>query len=715
MSEEEELDNVDENENLEIDEPKNEEASRPSTQASVQSTAKPVERDTVAEIMAEKVQLSRPLVKMKFTRKFKHFGREIQNMEEDANDSYRFFPPVKDPRYQPADHRVERDFGIQCGEGLVETSMQTEWFRKVNHYSQVNISESVSEEDMKSSNDETSIKEFLNNVSGILFEALDQNLTIDIFKDDFQELSIDDTIIGTKSESQFIEVQSFPHAISKTRKVSCADWQPNNKAVLAISTIDIRDPNSKFQDSGKTVLSQVYIWSFQDPTYPSFILNAPLDVYSIQFNPAHPHILAGGMVNGQVILWNIEQAEKAYDRVQIDMMGEEIVKPQIPTLEWAQVSLLEMSHTNCVTAIQWLPKGRVVKSNAEIVAGEEEESNQFLSLGLDSKFILWDMRKDKRRLTLKKNDKFKDAWIPFAVMPLMQLDLTSELPTFALSLSAKNPYHMSATTTEGEFVVCDWSPVRANPEDATDHETTFNSVNIAKGVHGKANSHIGMAHSISRHPFFDDIIMTIGKQTCKIWKVGCPDPIWTNSYTFNVGYSCGGWSPTRPGVMLLGRTDGYIEVWDFLDKSHDYSMISHFSISQQNLPLTELKFRVGHGSAKLSYQFIAVGTQNASLSVVEVPKNLIRPLPDEEKLVRNYFNREYERVLYFTERWNIRDKEGEEKKLQGLDKVEEETASESGASHTTLSAQPESIPTLEKKYNIDKVDLKKKFLALIQQ
>ncbi|EFC47301.1 hypothetical protein NAEGRDRAFT_57343 [Naegleria gruberi] len=706
---------VEEN-NEDWNEGKNEEnGSRPPTVTSVYSGKQKEERDTAAEIMAEKVQLLRPLTKMRFTRKFKHFGREIQNIEEDTNDSYRFFPPVKDPRYQPADQRLERDYGVQCGESLVESTAQTEWFRKVNHFSQVNISESVSQTDIQESMDSPAVEEFLKNVSELLFEALDQNTTIDIFKDDFVDLVIDDSFIGTKSESQFIEIQSFPHAMSKYRKIASLDWQPNNRAVIALSTIDIRDFSSRVLDLGKPTSSQVYIWSFQDPTYPSYILNAPNDVSAIQFNPAMPYILAGGMINGQILIWNIEKEEKEFEKIIIDMKGDEIEKPQIPTLEYSQISLTEMSHKSAVTGIQWITKGKEVRNNGTMAAINEEECYQFLTLGMDSQIILWDIRKEKKRLSVKKSERMKDAWIPFAVMPILQLDLTSELPTFALSVSMKNPYQLCCTTTEGEFITADWSPVEGEGANA---ETTFNSVNIANGIYGRSNGHLGLTHSISRSPFFDDILLTIGKATCKIWKVGCPDPIWTSCFKFNVSYSCGSWSPTRPGVLLLGRSDGFIEVWDFLDKSHDCSMVSHFSISQQNVPLTELKFRSGTGVGKLSFQFIAVGTQNGSLSVVEVPKNLIRPLPDEEKLVRNLFNREHEKVLYFKERWKIREKEGEEKKIQQLSEKSSDTASEigttTGSQHTQQNTNQESVQS-EKKPMIDKVELKKKFLRLIQE
>ena len=35
------------------------------------------------------------------------------------------------------------------------------------------------------------------------------------------------------------------------------------------------------------------------------LLEAPDDIYSFQFNPSDPNIIAGGCYNGQVVLWDI--------------------------------------------------------------------------------------------------------------------------------------------------------------------------------------------------------------------------------------------------------------------------------------------------------------------------------------------------------------------------------------------------------------------------
>jgi len=29
--------------------------------------------------------------------------------------------------------------------------------------------------------------------------------------------------------------------------------------------------------------------------------------------------------------------------------------------------------------------------------------------------------------------------------------------------------------------------------------------------------------------------------------------------------TCGGFSPFRPGVIIIGRNDGWIDIWDLMD------------------------------------------------------------------------------------------------------------------------------------------------------
>ena len=53
--------------------------------------------------------------------------------------------------------------------------------------------------------------------------------------------------------------------------------------------------------------SVILVWSFSDPIHPCILLQAPSDVYTFKFCPSNPDVIAGGCINGQVVIWDIAQ------------------------------------------------------------------------------------------------------------------------------------------------------------------------------------------------------------------------------------------------------------------------------------------------------------------------------------------------------------------------------------------------------------------------
>lgn len=62
-------------------------------------------------------------------------------------------------------------------------------------------------------------------------------------------------------------------------------------------------------------------------------------------------------------------------------------------------------------------------------------------------------------------------------------------------------------------------------------------------------------------------------------------PIFKSANTFGSHNTSGGFSPTRPGVIFITKTDG-IDVWDFIDQSNKPSVT--FKIG--NISITSFKF-----------------------------------------------------------------------------------------------------------------------------
>lgn len=95
--------------------------------------------------------------------------------------------------------------------------------------------------------------------------------------------------------------------------------------------------------------------------------------------------------------------------------------------------------------------------------------------------------------------------------------------------------------------------------------------------------------------------------------------------TFGSHNTCGAFSPSRPGVIFVTRTDG-IDVWDFLDQSNKPSITILASS-----PITYFRFQVIKDRQKRKLkQYMAYGDQTeGTLYLNEVPSNLSNMQDDE--------------------------------------------------------------------------------------
>lgn len=152
------------------------------------------------------------------------------------------------------------------------------------------------------------------------------------------------------------------------------------------------------------------------------------------------------------------------------------------------------------------------------------------------------------------------------------------------------------------------------------------------------DAHYGSILALQRSPFFEDIILSVGEWSFKIWKEGLSSPIFSSAAaTTYLTQGC--WSPTRPGVIITARQDGVLEIWDLLDRSHEASMVATVSSSS----ITSLKF---YEKASAATQRLAAGDAMGKLHILELPRNLRRPMSHERELMKAFCDRELDRVKY---------------------------------------------------------------------
>lgn len=299
--------------------------------------------------------------------------------DRDAHDGFIECRPYRDSNYEVS--RCEVSVGVQAIPELCDQQSQSTWFvlfqfiqrnRPMDfcvQYEPLELSESERAESLASPN----LAAFLSSVCGDLESILLQNELVDIFSDEYALLGEEEVATleqGTHVHLQ--EYQSFTDLLhSKDKSISCIDWHPSLKGVLAISCVQRTTYDEKLEAGymkvgGQAGQSLILIWSFQDPIRPQLILEAPDDIHHFEFNPHDPNIIVGGCVTGQIVIWDIseygEKLKMNRGKTRDGDEGEDGARHdrRVDSIKWIALSSIEGSHRGAVVDLAWMPDGMEV-------------------------------------------------------------------------------------------------------------------------------------------------------------------------------------------------------------------------------------------------------------------------------------------------------------------------------------------------------------------
>ncbi|KAL3671141.1 WD repeat-containing protein 63, variant 2 [Phytophthora oleae] len=689
---------------------------------------------------------------MSVTKMSDELNADYKFSDRDADQCFVEWRQHKDPNYELT--RLEQDVGLQGTPPLVDGTTQTSWFRSVNsalQYEPIVMEPARRRAEM----DSDKIQAFLARVLPRVERALQQNETLDVFLDPFAHLlEEEDASLGNKNnENAMRELRSFTDLVySKNKTLTAIDWHPRRHGVVAVAAA----ANASFArrlDLLDTVESSfILIWNFVDLIHPQIMLESPQDVLAMRFNPTAPHLVAAGLYNGQVLVWDFSKAEHLLSKMKTAKPSsgsgsgsgtaatastasskgrDDDTHKQVPPVKPLYVSYIDVSHRRPVADLQWLPAGVEVNSRGHVVASTGADAgavNQFVTIAADGQVSFWDLRfKDPkyRGMTRAKVDKAgtsKDGvvpdvhFVPIYSISLSKVDSPGELTLQTLWLEKTRddagtggeggaPTLTSkfyCGTEEGEFVYADWRP-HAPAKGGNKGEDGARGDEGAEYVQWLCRDHSRPVLGLCASPSFPNIFLTASESHFHLWNVSqqydggavenvpvaaTNGPIFVSPLTPSV-VTCVAFSPSRPGVIFLGKADGMLEVWDFLDQSHRSSL----SIGVTACALTSIEFRpqlvtannpnsnaanasaagtggAGAGRAKatdvagargrnnagpgpaggnapgtnVKQQLVAVGDQIGNLHILEVPRTLSRPTSGERAAMEAYFKRESERM-----------------------------------------------------------------------
>ncbi|XP_026055614.1 dynein axonemal intermediate chain 3 [Carassius auratus] len=658
------------------------------------------------EIEEESVTASRPRLRYKISPLLRRCGAPVCFSDRGALDGKEGF--VECPSYQDKSFSIramERHTAVQASSDTKHSSTQTLWKYPRNTWTQYESREFSLEEKEHHLRSEN-MKNFITSVLTRFEISLQQNHIADVFCDDWTALCEDEGALMGKTETTLKEYQSFMDLyFSKEKTISHIRWHPTISGVIAVSMTERLSLEERIDNSAKLLLNPSYIlfWNFTDPINPQLQLECPDDVLCFQFCPSDPNIIAGGCMNGQVVLWDISaHVEKLQDtRSGGKNMSNNLDRNSVtPVVRYCAVSGIEIGHKAPITDIQWLPETFELSKLGIPVENPSRVCVQLVTCAPDCCVLFWDLRPPRavsQSLTdvkQKSQEKplenphgvpntFKHlnlTWKPFIRVSLPKIGSSGEYSPLKFSLrdntvdcptgdkppqsvdreegcgfaqlrvpSAKQqkPLENISTklyvgTEDGELVYTDWRIEKDN-----DSGRLLSS----KPIH-RLLVHDTLVNTVSRSPFFRDILLTVSSFSFSIWKEGVTSGPLLRSSCSKMLRTTGHWSLSRPAVFFIGKEDGSIEVWDLLQTSHEPSQIQNISSAAVTC--------ISTSSISSKQHLLAVSDRLGTLHILQIPWTLRRSSNSERQIVKKYFEKEEERLEYFQKRQIQHEKEKKE-------------------------------------------------------
>ncbi|CAF0718048.1 unnamed protein product [Brachionus calyciflorus] len=696
-----------------------------------------VSQGSEKEIDEHSFKDKRPLLKFNVKIAKESLKRNAHFIDIESDDKKNLnisIQPFEDSSFQTK--MIETEIAIQAAPMLLDSSAQTIWRYPKNAATQ-SEPRFLDKKECEKILGQEDIKSFINQSIPELESALQQNILFNAFENDWELLGDEMSSIGGPGDMHLKEYQSFSDIHnSKNKVVTCVQWHPELKGIVAMSLAENFNFYDRMDNISKSVItpSMILIWSFFDPIQPKLFLEAPDDVFSFAFSHSDPNIIAGGCINGQVVLWDISPWEERIKNPRGDHRDKDLFIPgfedetyfQTPRIRYCALSSLEHGHSSPITDIFWLPDHFEIDRMGFPTESKDHKNCQLMTAATDNQILFWDTRSKSA------NTKKKDSDLPMNVpdtfkhlgnwRPLLKVSLPCSDPggDFAptkfsiaekqgdkstIELEDKLEIEKKEDPNKGQFVAGHGKPTSGKGSRLLQHLNTRISVGTEDGQYvyvdwlpqkdadtsklttSKAEWYQsildGPIVAMKRSPFFKDIILIAGGTGFNIWREKVFSGALLQTKSFSKRICDAEWSPTRPGVFFIAKSDGTVDIWDLLDRTHVPILTQSISINK----LTYLSCKI----VASNQQLIALGDSMGTLHIMEVPWSLRRVVSGEYQAVKAYFARETERRDYVKQRWDFREEEKRE--------IERQNALKAGLGPPHIPTEDEITFRLKGEYN----------------
>lgn len=641
-----------------------------------------------------KVVITRP--KREFEAPINFF--QDKNANEEASVGNNEVKGVKTSNEYPQQERPYVEIGLQTANKFVTKSFQVSKKEYVNSYSQVEPGLSDISDKFSSRRDYyfsepnriIAIENFLSKVRPRMEESLQSNETINIFMNDF-DLDKNTHVHTDEKKKNQQEIRTF-------RDNSAGNKSKKEKCVGAIRHINDYDAyvahtlhrnftfDERIKVEGIPYQSQILFWNIKDveQNSPIFVVDTPGEITAFEFDNLNCNFVAIALVSGQAMFIKFKDIISILNRGSNNDYT--IKKENKKDLYTFVLTSPTDSHKGKITSIRWFPAGYTTNKKNQIIHLDDiKESALVATLGDDGMVIIWNIR-DIELGTGKEMENDVNRYIKSIKIEINKVDSIGRINGSGLEIDLRNNQQLLyISTDEGQVYQVDISIKNTSDNPAA---------NVKMFYYSRYYRPI-LAFQVS--PFFKDIFLTVHDFHFCLWSQKRTKPILISPNLKKSSYTCGQFSPSRPGVLYLCRSNGIIDIWDFLDESHKPSvkdsfikeLITSIEIFKYYPPIEDNE----NNQKKAYIEYMTIGDACGQMTVIEVPKLFSEQGVDEVSIMKKYFDNEIQRQEYMEGRY----KELEESamKVDSKEKTKEEITE--GERETELKYAEETYPMERRK------------------
>ncbi|XP_026885213.2 WD repeat-containing protein 34 [Electrophorus electricus] len=431
------------------------------------------------------------------------------------------------------------------------------------------------------SSDLPGLKDFLCRVEDMVIEELVKNAKSHAF-DGFE--------VNWADQNQTVlclYCLGYPDARKKGLQVTSVSWNCTGSVIAcAFGRVDDGD--------WSTESSCVCTWNLDrrnlNPNQPDMVMDVATPVMCVSFHPKRPSLIAGGLYNGDLIIWDTSRT-------------------QDPVL--AQTGMSPDAHREPVYEVKWVP----VAHRGHLIV---------LSACSGGRVLLWSLDGVEGKLTLNSAYALVSQQLPqTTAFSKLQTKGGINIGVTSLTLSPWDPDTFLVGSEGGLVLKCTFSSqtVAAVPSDGE-------SVTLHAPAQFSFSPRGGPIHSLHFSPFHRNLFVSVGTDgLAHIHSILQPRPLLalrvSDSYVFGVR-----WSPVRPLVFAAVTGQGLVQVFDLGHKS--LRPVATIDQKTGGQPAYCLEFS--------PQQLLAVGSADGTVNIWQLSAELTEQGPRETAILEQLAN-----------------------------------------------------------------------------